>query len=96
MGPDPVPAPHRGVELIIRSVARMAGRQHSKKHSHNTVFRWFRVPKKLSPQWIPVSVDLEDSIIGNREGEKQLVEFAEVKAMREATARCSSSRIMMT
>ena len=38
MGPDPVPELHRGVELIIRSVARMAGRQHSKKHSHNTVF----------------------------------------------------------
>ena len=38
MGPDPVPELHRGVELIIRSVARMAGRQHLKKHSHNTVF----------------------------------------------------------
>ena len=35
MGPDPVPELHRGVKLIIRSVARMAGRQHSKKHSHN-------------------------------------------------------------
>ena len=33
MGPDPVPETHRGVELIIRSLARMAGRQHSKKHS---------------------------------------------------------------
>ena len=29
---------HRGVELIIHSFARMAGRQHSKKHSQNTVF----------------------------------------------------------
>ena len=38
MGPDPAPELHRGVELIIRSIARMAGRQHSKKHSHNTVF----------------------------------------------------------
>ena len=37
MGPDPVPELHRGVELIIRSVAQMAGRQHSKKHSHNTI-----------------------------------------------------------
>ena len=37
MGPDPVPETHRGVELIIRSLARMAGRQHSKKHSQNTV-----------------------------------------------------------
>ena len=36
MGPDPVPEMHRGVELIIRSLARMAGRQHSKKHSQNT------------------------------------------------------------
>ena len=26
MGPDPVPELHWGVELIIRSVARMAGR----------------------------------------------------------------------
>ena len=33
MGPDPVP--ERGVELIIRPVARMAGRRHSKKHSQN-------------------------------------------------------------
>ena len=37
MGPDPVPEMHRGVELIIHSIARMAGRQHSKKHSQNTV-----------------------------------------------------------
>ena len=27
MGPDSVPEPHRGVELVIRSFARMAGRQ---------------------------------------------------------------------
>ena len=39
-----------GVELITRSVARMAGRQHSKKHSHNTVLLnenrdpWEKVP----------------------------------------------------
>ena len=38
MGPDPVPEPHRGVELIIRSDTWMAGRQHSKKHSQNTIF----------------------------------------------------------
>ena len=50
MGPDPVPELHRGVQLIIRSVARMAGRQHSKKHSHNTVLLnenrdpWEKVP----------------------------------------------------
>ena len=37
MGPDPVPELHRGIKLIIQSVARMAGRQHSKKHSQNTV-----------------------------------------------------------
>ena len=37
MGPDPVPETHRGVKLIIRSLARMADRQHSKKHSQNTV-----------------------------------------------------------
>ena len=33
MGPDPVPELHRGVELIIRSIAQRTGRQHSKKHS---------------------------------------------------------------
>ena len=37
MGPDPVLQLHWGVELVIRSGVRMAGRQHSKKHSHNTV-----------------------------------------------------------
>ena len=37
MGPDPVPEVHRGVELIIRSLARMAGRRHLKKHSQNIV-----------------------------------------------------------
>ena len=26
MGPDPVPEAHRGVELIIHSIARMAGK----------------------------------------------------------------------
>ena len=34
MGPDPVLNPHRGVELIVQSDERIAGRQHSKKHSH--------------------------------------------------------------
>ena len=33
MGPDPVPESHQGVELVIQSIARAAGRQHSKKHS---------------------------------------------------------------
>ena len=36
MGPDPVP--ERGVELIIRPIARMAGRRHSKKHSQKHCF----------------------------------------------------------
>ena len=36
MGPDPVP--ERGVELIIRPIARMAGRRHSKKHSQKHRF----------------------------------------------------------
>ena len=36
MGPDPVP--ERGVELIIRPIARMAGRRRSKKHSQKHRF----------------------------------------------------------
>ena len=36
MGPDSVP--EKGVELIIRPIARMAGRRHSKKHSQKHRF----------------------------------------------------------
>ena len=56
MGPDPVPEAHRGVELIIHSIAWMAGRQYSKKHSQNTVITWdlhANVPCRsgLHPSW---------------------------------------------